>query len=246
MRTALLAASVGAVAIGAINFAWALSEGRGGGIHTATLLITHPLAMLGLGYLIFRYAFPSFMGTRLVDTSTRLGDITSSGQKIAFVRCGGLIGGVNMTSPLLAVSVYPRGISMKPIFMPALAVLGDEIHTVRSTRRFLAARLEIDHTAHQYPSPLVLYLRPEHPVARAITAFASTSGTVEPLPSGAGDPLKPRLVKYTGVTNILIGAGLVASWLLGLTPRIGLIGDITAVFGLIFVAIGVIRLRRSS
>lgn len=246
MQRALLIASIAAIALGSINFLWVVAEGTGApSLHRASLAITHPSAMLGLFYLLFRFGFPTFMGTRTVDATALVQEVVASGPRVAFVRCGGLIGDVRLTAPLLAVTVHPAGILLKPMAMPQLALHRESIRSTRTVDGFLSKRFQIVHSSGDMPSPVVLYLRGDHAVAQAITRLAASGeGTTRESTARPADPLRRPLTRVTAISNLIVGLGLLTITLTSFTP-VSVFSVVSLAVAVIFVASGVWGLRRS-
>src|SRR5689334_21811040 len=114
MKVVLAVVAVALVVIGFANFFGVLS-GAPGGPPPASVFITHPLAMLGMAYLLFAVVFPTFIGRRSPQADERLAEVRASGAELVAERPGGRIGMFQASAGLLAVSVYPGGIVIKPL-----------------------------------------------------------------------------------------------------------------------------------
>jgi len=218
-------------------------------LHALSLVVTHPLAMIAMAFVLFRYGFPMFMGTRLSESTARVSSVEASGPRLMAMRCGGIVGEVNFTSPLLGVAVFPAGVVIRPILMSPVVVLGSEIRKTTATRRFLASRFEIEHAAVDAPSPIVLYLRQQSVLARAISSVAkgaseAPSTSLAPAPAQRQDPLRRPFIRITAISNIVIGAGLAifGATQLGTT---GVFGVVLVLVAALFIATGVWRMLRT-
>jgi hypothetical protein len=130
--------------------------------HTASLLISHPLAMFGAAYLLIGWIFPLAMGRVRPETPLRIEQVRASGPMVASAWIGARVGWVNFRGPLLRVSVYPSGILFQPILMPGRAILASELVAVEHERPgfggLRAARLIIRHTAPDLRRTVILYV----------------------------------------------------------------------------------------
>jgi hypothetical protein len=143
-------------------------------LHEISTFLTHPLAMVSMGYLLFRFAFPAMMGS--VDPVATSGDaasIRSSGPPLATGRTSGRIGGLTFGGPLVAVSVYRGGIVIKPVFMPERAIPLAAIQRITTQRSRLGDRVVVEYIGPG--SPLVVVGRLDRPVATAIVSLAPTT-----------------------------------------------------------------------
>lgn len=126
--------------------------------HGRSLVITHPLGMLALGYLLFKYQFPRLLSNKKrEDLDTEIDAITRSGQQSLAFRCGGRIGKLNMTQPLMAIALYPGGIVMKPLFMAGVGIPSHKIEQIARRKRFLTRSIEIHHRSDSVTTPVCLY-----------------------------------------------------------------------------------------
>lgn len=204
-------------------------------VHGVSVLITHPLAMAGMGYMLFRFGFPMFMGGKSEGavTMARVAQIRASGPTIATARCAGRIGDVNISGPLLGVSVMPAGIVIKPIFMPPRAIDASEISRITPKSGIFGTRLEIEHSGTDFGSPLVLYVSAKSPLGRAIRSLAS--------PASEGihrlDPTlvraRSRFATALGIYGLIVNIAIIAVGVLWAIPAFG-------AFGLAFTVIAIV------
>jgi hypothetical protein len=204
-------------------------------IHGVSVLITHPLAMAGMGYMLFRFGFPMFMGGKSESavTMARVAQIRASGPMIATARCAGRIGEISISGPLLGVSVMPGGVVIKPIFMPPRGIDASEISRITPKSGIFANRLEIEHSGTDFGSPLVLYVSAESAIGRAIRGLAS--------PASEGvqrfDPtvVRPRsgFVTALGIYGLVVNIVMIAVGVLWAIPALG-------TFGLAFTVIAIV------
>lgn len=129
--------------------------------HASSLLFTHPLAMLSIGYLLTKYFFPNMMYKKCEESNiqnvTNL--VSKSGSIRLSARCGGNIGGLYFRGPLLKVAVYPRGIWFKPTFMKPFAILKEEVLDINYKQSFWSTGVVIRHKSKYISSPINLGLK---------------------------------------------------------------------------------------
>jgi hypothetical protein len=144
-------------------------------IHAVSVFFTHPLALAGMAYLLFRFVFPSMMAgsTSQPGTDARAQRIRGSGQVLASGRTAGRVGEVSFSGPLLDVSVYPDGVVIKPVFMPPHAILASEILAVTAKRGIFGQRVEVAHTGADSTSPFVIFGSGDSSLVKAIESIAS-------------------------------------------------------------------------
>jgi hypothetical protein len=196
--------------------------------HTASLLVTHPLAMVAMAYVLFRFVFPNLIGgqTDSGSASTRVRLVRESGAAIASGRCGGQIGEVRFSGPLLSVTVFPAGLLIKPFLMARYAILSAEIGRVVPISGLFRQRLRIDHAGLGAASPLILYISTKTPLARAIAGLPQAT---EPLPAvpagrrvGLGGP--SGLMAGFGALGLVVNLAMVAIGVLWAIPNLGFFG----------------------
>jgi hypothetical protein len=179
-------------------------------VHSLSVFITHPLAMAGMAYMLFRFGFPMFMGgkTQGAATTARMEQIRTSGPVLATARCAGRIGEISVSGPLLEVSVLPAGIVIKPIFMPPRAIAASEIRRVVPHGGIFGSRLEIEHDGTDIGSPLILYVSAESSVGRAIRDLTSSAAeatrSLDPTAVRISSPFVTVLGIYGLITNLVI------------------------------------------
>jgi hypothetical protein len=204
-------------------------------VHSLSVLITHPLALAGMGYMLFRFGFPMFMGGKSESAATmaRVEEIRTSGPTIATARCAGRIGGVTISGPLIQVSVLPGGIVIKPIFMPPRAIGASEISRVFPKRRIFGNYLEIEHAGTDVASPLILYVSADSRVGRALGSLVSSAGEVTRLLGPTAPGSTSPFVTALGIYGLTVNLAVIAIGVLWAIPALG-------VFGLVFTIIAVV------
>lgn len=104
-------------------------------------------------------------GPSLVDT------VMLSGSLVATGMCGGLIGLLRFRSGM-RVDVYPAGIVLKPLMMPAMVLLREEIVSVRSREQSIVKGVEIVHRSPRITSAVRLDCREDTELHAALLAIA--------------------------------------------------------------------------
>jgi hypothetical protein len=211
-------------------------------IHGLSVLITHPLAMAGMGYMLFRFGFPMFMGGKSESavTMARVAQIRASGPTIATARCAGRIGEVSISGPLLGVSVMPAGIVIKPVFMPPRAIDASEISRITPKSGIFGNRLEIEHSGTDFGSPLVLYVSAESRVGQAILGLASSEAEVTRSIGAAAARSRSPFVTVLGIYGIIVNLAIIALGVFWAIPALGAFG---LVFTIVAIAIAVTNAR---
>jgi hypothetical protein len=113
--------------------------------HGISVLGTHLLAMVGMGYLLFRVFFPAMLPSPSPDDADRLVAVRASGPEIAGGRVAGQLGDLRLSGPLLDVAVHPGGIVLRPPFMRPVVLLADELDGVSWDRSWGQDRLTISY-----------------------------------------------------------------------------------------------------
>jgi len=197
-------------------------------VHTGSLLITHPLAMAAMAYVLFRFVFPNFIGGQLdsASASSRVRLVMESGAPIASGRCAGRFGVVRFSGPLLNVTVFPAGLLIKPLFMSRYVILSVEIRNVVPISGLFSQRLQIDHAGIGTASPLILYVSTQTPLAKAIAGLAQGAATLPSVPAaarvGLGGP--PGLMAGFGVLGLVVNLAIIAMGVFWAIPNLGFFG----------------------
>jgi hypothetical protein len=128
--------------------------------HSLSVAVTHPLGMLAMACLLFQYIFPALMfrGPKADIAATEVG-VRERGPALATTRCGGRIGAVNMSTPLLKVVIYRQGLWLKPIFTAPFAIPTAQIRRVAERGGWPWEKIEISHDSTQFASPVLLFYR---------------------------------------------------------------------------------------
>lgn len=162
-------------------------------VHGASVLLTHPLAMAGMAYLLFRFIFPGMMSGRLTQeaSSDRARWIRASGALMASDRSDAKLGDLDLYGSMLKISVYPGGVLMKPAFMRERTILRTEIRSVTAKHGLLGSKVEIVHAGADVGSPVILRGSPDRPIVRAMRAIhARPDGTPDVVPPASSVPAR--------------------------------------------------------
>jgi hypothetical protein len=202
-------------------------------VHGASVVLTHPLAMAGMAYLLFRFTFPGMMSGRLTQeaSSDRARSIRASGALIAGDRSAAKLGDLNLSGPMLRISVYPGGVVIKPAFMRERTILRTEIRSVTAKHGLLGSKVEIVHAGADVGSPVILTGSPDRPIVRAMRAIhAKPRGTPDVVAPASS--IVPRSERHDGdmprgitpVLNVLgvaVGIVLIVIILIFSPPQAG-------------------------
>lgn len=125
------------------------------------MCVLWPLALLSMGYLLFRYFFPAVMfggnHTKYAEELKRtVESVSTSGSPLASVSCSGQLGGIYIRGPLMSATVYPSGVRLSTIFSSPTALQTDEIKQVVYKRGFWQKGIEIQHRSHNISGKVVL------------------------------------------------------------------------------------------
>lgn len=194
---------------------------------SAFLILLGTAAMTGYTYAVMRFGFPSVMERDKAEVEAKIEVIKSSGELLAETRCGGSIGNMWLSWPLLHVSIFPCGIVVEPSSMPAMAMQSTEIKSLEYKKSFLQGQyIQLD-LVKRYQIPWRLYLHPQHPAVEAIEVITG----MEVLDANSNLAPEMRLVRDAPLPiRLLIYVGLMANLIVFLagmywvTPHIGLIG----------------------
>jgi hypothetical protein len=142
-------------------------------VHTRNTLIGHPLAVLGMVYLVIGVVLPAMMGRRSAQAPARLRSVVESGPSVVTARCRGRVRSANV---VLRVTVHPGGLIIKPMFAGERAVLPREITAVRPRSWLFARGVEIEHSGIDVASPVGLLVPADGELPRAIRALTPWAG----------------------------------------------------------------------
>ncbi len=141
-----------------------------------SVLITFPLAILGLAYLLLRYIFPAqlYRGPRAAF-ATAVRDVRASGPPLAAVRCSGTLGGLELSGPLVGATVYPGGVVIVPVLMPPFALNAREIVAIEFRRTWTTPGCEIVHSSAQIAQPIRLRCAETDPIVAALRSLVTAN-----------------------------------------------------------------------
>jgi hypothetical protein len=140
------------------------------------IALSHPLAMVAMAYLLFQVIFPRMLYPSTIQSTVEVTQrLRLTGSEIATGVCGGRIGSLRFRGPLIRVRVFPGGIFIKPILLPATPILREEITTLQEKRRFLSSCIEIVHTSKCIITPIQLGFDKDSNVGKALFLLQATS-----------------------------------------------------------------------
>lgn len=126
--------------------------------HGVSIWLTHPLALLAAGYLGFQFMFPALLRRgRTESASSAWPEVVDSSRPLAAGRCGGKLGGLSLSVPLVRVAVYESGLWVKPLWMDAVSFTASEIERVDAQTSFPLGTLVIAHRSPRIASPIRLF-----------------------------------------------------------------------------------------
>ena len=133
------------------------------------LIVSHPLAMLSMGYLLFQYVFPRLVYPSPTQNNTEsIRHLYATGDEVASGWCGGSIGALHFRGPLIGIRVFPGGILIRPILLPPVAVFQEDIVQIQERLQLIGAEVEIRHTSKHIRSPIRLSISSRGLLARAL------------------------------------------------------------------------------
>jgi hypothetical protein len=176
-------------------------------IHGASILVTHPLALIGGAYFLLTVVFPSMMGSAQGrDDKVRVERIRGSGQLLATTRTGGKLGDLRLTRPLIGVDVHPGGLVIRPFGMPPIGIDAGKIGPVQFERsRLQGSGVTISHRQIGSP-PVRLLLDDGDPIVVALRSIAP--GTSERHET-SDSPIVVSRQPYSAAMKAMIVIGLV-------------------------------------
>lgn len=228
--------------------AWTASR-----IHALVTMLSWPLVMLSMAFLLFRVVFPFFTsGKAPGQASERVAALRASGGVLWQGWPGGVAGSLNSTAGLLGAEVYPGGIVVTQRFMPASAIRADEIRSVRLGRRIVTPMIEVEHAGIDVTSPLILYGGPDSPQARVLLSLASgdrpVSAPLAPAASaGWAAPTTPSVeaapravpgpMRAMGLLGLVVAVVMIVAGVLFVIPSLGTFGIIWTGIAVLILAI---------
>jgi hypothetical protein len=181
-------------------------------LHGRSILLTHPLALVGAAYLGFTVAFPAMLGVRPDPTlPARLARIVASGPRSATARMGARLGGVQLTRPLVRVDVHPRGIILAPFGLGQFGIDAADLIAVAKEQSFArGTRFRIEHDQAGTPDRIELYVDEDSPVLVAIRGLVpDAADRPSPRPGDASATAADE--KYSTGMKAMLVTGLILS-----------------------------------
>jgi hypothetical protein len=147
--------------------------------HGRSVIITHPLAILSIGYLLFQFAFPTMLyrGNRQMIEERAFS--LSKSDLIAKLTCGGRIGWTNFRGPLLKVFLHREGLIIKPLFMDRFGIDFSQINNIQFKEGRFRIGVEICHSSQQIASPIFLDCSPSDEFVSKLQLYANKIGQLK-------------------------------------------------------------------
>lgn len=121
------------------------SEWKMSRTHALSVFLTHPLALLGMAYLLTRYVYSSVAYGDLETMSKTVHDVRNSGPVITQARAYGSF----PVRSQMHISLYPGGLMVKPhfFFMPPFALPKGGILDIQRENGWMGVGIRILHSA---------------------------------------------------------------------------------------------------
>jgi len=123
-------------------------------------------------YAMIHFVFPMYMFAG-VDREQTLPAGVTDGELLAAVTCGGLVGTVRFSGPLLRVRLFTGGLAIKPLFMDGLEIPRTCVQAVVPKREWFTNGLQIEHDCPGIPRQVRLCVKPESDFAVALSKSVS-------------------------------------------------------------------------
>lgn len=138
------------------------------------IALSHPLVMIAMAYLLFAHIFPAtiYRGT-LADRVHAVNAVLATGSPLAQTTCSGMIGSLRLSGPLLRVTIYPGGLLLKPILMPASALPKEMLTTIHVKKDWWSDVVEITHSASTLANPIQVMCGSTDPVRTILLTWST-------------------------------------------------------------------------
>lgn len=183
-------------------------------VHTASLVVTHPLMLAAGAYVLLRHVFPSLAGLSADGEEPIVSG--GAGVPVAQARTYGRIGDMRMTWPLVKVTVYAGSVVIQPSgWGRPIQIPRDRLIRLSPTRLWGAQYLQLDHDMQGTPQ-VWIGSGPDSLVGKALRDLAAGRRPAPPVVT-KGKPPYPAIMRAT----ILLGFGLSVAfvvWALAAAP----------------------------
>lgn len=125
-------------------------------IHELSLLITHPLMLLSMGYLARRSIAGQIFRVSSATVAQTVAAIRSSGALVHAISCAGRIGTVRASDQLIHVELYPGGLVVQMSTLAPFGVSVADVLTLAVEESWGGRVILISHRSRQIPSPIQL------------------------------------------------------------------------------------------
>jgi hypothetical protein len=201
MRIALTILATVLIVVAVINFGATLADSarRSGdpaspGViaQPNTICLTWPLGMAAGIYLLFQYIFPAslyYAKREVIANQAQI--IQQSGLPVASMVTQGRIGVFNMTGPFLKVVLYPGGLIVKPLGLPAVPIPTATIRSAVYVNSGFSRGIEIKHNFRQVAGPIFLSCGSDSNLWWSLETLVRTGRTLESQVQAAGNTMEP-------------------------------------------------------
>lgn len=147
-------------------------------LHEQLLSPSFALAVLCWMYVLLSVVFPLLMGLRRGEAvAERVRAVEASGALIADANCAGRVAGVNFRIPFaIGVEVYPAGMTLRVMFEQKVAILKEELSSVRLPKGRFDRVVEIDYRSADIQGPLRLALPQNSYFSQAFAQYMNSAG----------------------------------------------------------------------
>ena len=201
MRNALTILAIVLIVVAVINFGATLADGaqRSGDpaspgffAQPNTTCLTWPLGMAAGIYLLFQYIFPAglyYAKREVIANQAQI--IQRSGPPVASMVTQGRIGVFNMTGPFLKVVLYPGGLTVKPLGLPAVPIPTATIRSAVYVNSGFSHGIEIKHSSRQVAGPIFLSCSSDSNLWWSLETLVRTGRTLEEQAPAVGHTPEP-------------------------------------------------------
>jgi hypothetical protein len=148
--------------------------------------------MAGGIYLLFQYIFPAglyYAKREVIANQAQI--IQQSRPPVASMVTQGRIGVFNMTGPFLKVVLYPGGLIVKPLGLPAVPIPTATIRSAVYVNSGFSRGIEIKHSSRHVAGPIFLSCRSDSDLWWSLETLVRTGRTLESQAQAAANTPAP-------------------------------------------------------
>jgi hypothetical protein len=146
--------------------------------HEVALFLGWPLVLGCMFYLLVAGVLPWMAGLRRGEAvAARVRTVRSSGPLLARARCGGNVTGMSLGFPVIALELYPAGLTVRVALEPVVAILREELTRVDVPKGRFGRRVELTYRSPDIQSPLALGLSRTNELVVALRRFTEPTET---------------------------------------------------------------------